>query len=156
MKDFTANEAKCSICNKQSDMLTIMVNDKTLEKDYVCSDCLSKDEFKDATMEEVEDNLNQFVEMAAKYEDMLRSPEIQEMFSSVPPELEAFAMTPNKAFKMISDSITSLKIRKMQLESQNPSVETLGKELDKAVKNEDFEKAAKLKQQISNLNKKSK
>ncbi len=137
---------KCSICNRDRKDLSMMVNLKTQETDYICSDCLASNNYEKTSLEEVKLLLEIYNELLKSLEDLLRNPDVYGM--KVPKGLEALAMTPKKIYEMSLKEVTTLKMRKLELESQMPQKDFLERDLAKAIEKEDYERAIVIREQL--------
>jgi len=147
-------KTKCSICNKESEYLTIFVNSKTQKTDYVCSNCQGKDDFSKCSLEQINEFIAQVEVMIANMEETCTDPEVWNM--DIPEELAKFGYTPKRLYTVALDQYTQMKIARMDILSKMPQKDLLLKDLEKAIKNEDFEKAIIIRKKIEELEAKEK
>jgi protein-arginine kinase activator protein McsA len=141
-----SNKKKCSKCGRTDLTLTIFANISTGEKGALCSICMRKDS--DRTMKELDDELREYKKLEKMYAELIQS---SPKMPDVPDALAAYAMTPLSAYRSIQATIAHLKTKKMELMTQAGSKERLKYELNQAIENEDFTKAAELKASLDKL-----
>jgi len=143
---------KCTICNTEKEHLTIFLNAETKKCDYVCQECQSGNEFSTCSLGEINKNIKQLESMLKDMEDTFNDPDIWDM--KVPEELEPFAFYPKKIYKIALNQLSQLKFRKLEITSKTPRKKLLEAELQTAIEQENFEKAALLKKEIEKQKKK--
>lgn len=148
------NELKtvCSGCGRSDLQLNIMVNMSQSKTDYLCAVCLSRSrneeqEDDETKLEELETSIKKTKKMIKRLEKDLPKMKMDEY----PPEIEMFAITPMSMYKSFQAMLAEYKVQKMKILTRMDNPSKLKMELKKALKNEDFELAAVLRDKIERM-----
>jgi protein-arginine kinase activator protein McsA len=141
-----SNKKKCTKCGRTDLTLTMFANISTGEKGALCSICMRKDG--NRSLEELDEELNEYEKIEKSLEEIIQnSPKMPD----IPDELASFAYTPLTAYRSVQAAIAHLKTQRMELMTKTGSKERLEYELKKSLEQEDFEKAAEIKNQLDFL-----
>ena len=141
-----SNKKKCSKCGRTDLTLTMFANISTGEKGALCPICMRKDGKRN--LEDLDKELKEYEKLEKMYAELIQnSPEMPD----VPDALSAYAMTPLSAYRGIQATIAHLKTQRMELITQAGSKERLEYELKISLENEEFEKAADIKNRLESL-----
>ena len=141
-----SNKKKCSKCGRTDLTLTMFANISTGEKGALCPICMRKDGKRN--LEDLDKELKEYEKLEKMYAELIQSnPEMPD----VPDALSAYAMTPLSAYRGIQATIAHLKTQRMELITQTGSKERLEYELKQSLENEEFEKAAEIKNRLESL-----
>jgi protein-arginine kinase activator protein McsA len=141
-----SNNKKCTKCGRTDLTLTMFANISTGEKGALCPICMRKDSTR--SLKELDNELKEYEKLEKMYAELIQSsPEMPD----VPDALSAYAMTPLSAYRGIQATIAHLKTQRMELMTKTGSKERLEYELKKSLEQEDFEKAAEIKNQLDSL-----
>ena len=141
-----SNKKKCSKCGRNDLMLTMFANISTGEKGTLCPICMRGN--KTRTLKEIDDELREYEKIEKSLAEIIQD---NPKMPNIPDELASFAYTPLSAYRSTQAAIAHLKTQRMELMTQVGSKERLEYELQKAVENEDFVKAAEVKKQLESL-----
>ncbi|HHS95709.1 MAG TPA: hypothetical protein ENJ45_03900 [Phaeodactylibacter sp.] len=115
----------------------------------VCQSCMAASDLGDEpNLDEIDEMLEAYRELEKKIEDFIEEhPEP----IKVPEELKPFAFTPISMYKSLQAVVADLKIKRIDLITKEDSKARLEYSLKKALQDEDFEKAERLKDKLSTL-----
>jgi len=139
---------RCGKCGSNNPPFTLFVNATTAESYALCINC------KGNQVSDSIDNLAEIDAQIAEHEELLKEMEIivQEAGDmELPPELEAYAFTPLKTFKMIQLTLASLKTKRVELLSSGANEHRLQYELDKKIEDEKYEEAGTIQKKLNDL-----
>lgn len=141
------NKKKCSKCGRTDLTLTMFANISTGEKGALCPICMRGN--KNRTLKEIDDELREYEDVEKSLAEIIqKSPKMP----NIPDELASFAYTPLTAYRSVQASIAHLKTQRMELMTQAGSKERLEYELNTALENEDFTRAAEVKNLLDKMN----
>ena len=138
----------CGKCGGNNPPFTSFINATTAESYALCVNCMSSEGT------EYLDDLAEIDNLIAEHEDMLEKMEVmvQEVGDlEVPPEIEAFAFTPLKSYKMIQMTLASLKTKRLKLISSGENEHRLKYELDKKIAEEKYKEAGNIQKKLNDL-----
>ncbi len=143
----------CGKCGGNTKPFVLFANATTGESYQLCANCMS---------DQSASSLNDLAELDAlieEHEYMVK--ELEEMVKEagdmkIPPELEAFAFTPMKTYKMAQMTLASLKSKRLKLLTQEDNEEQLTYELKKKIEEEHYEEAGAIQKRLTALNSKKK
>lgn len=141
---------KCSQCKNESNTIITFVDKKSRKAKYICDNCLlaaspiikNIDEL-DREIKEVEANMKKLATMI----DGGNEPDL----SGIDKGLSSFLFTPSKVFHIYLKHYNNLVDNKQKVLGSMKKNERLLYDLKNAIKDEDYEKAAKLRDEISQL-----
>ena len=139
---------RCGKCGSNNPPFTLSINATTAESYALCVNCIGN---------QVSDNMDNLAEIdaqIAEHEELLKEMEIimQEAGDmELPPELETYAFTPLKTFKLIQVTLASLKTKRVELLSKGANEHRLQYELDKKIKDEKYEEAGVIQKKLNDL-----
>jgi len=142
---------KCSQCKKEADKIITFIDQKTRKSKYICDSCLlaaspminNIDEL-DREIKEVEANMKKLATMI----DGGKEPDL----SGTDKGLSALLFTPSKIFQIYLRHYNNLVDNKQRLLGSMKKKERLLYDLKKAIEEENYERAAELRDKISQSN----
>ncbi|MFN0035523.1 MAG: hypothetical protein ACKVUS_10675 [Saprospiraceae bacterium] len=143
---------KCSNCGQEGQTLTTYINAATGQASYICSKCQAAQAASEvSTPEELDEMISEYEELAEKAERIIKAqPEMPE----IPQGLASLAFTPLSLYEGIQSALAELKTRRMELITRASSEERLKYELKKALEEEDYEKSARIRDELAEKQKK--
>jgi len=140
---------RCTSCGRNDLNLSIMVNAELGETQFVCAVCLSKNQNKtqNRTLEDVNKEIVETEKMIADMEEIISTVEMPDL----PDALEKFAVTPLSLYKSFQAILANLKSERMEILNSMDTETKLNVQLEIAIKNEDFEQSAIIRDKLNNL-----
>ena len=140
---------KCSICNKEAELIVPYINAETNETQNICMNCMSKHSIKQTkSVEEIDKIIKEHEKLISDLEELIKKmPKKME----IPKGLEAYAFTPRKLYSSLQKTLAELKIQRLEKLTEAGSKVTLEYELKIAIENEEYEKASKIKKKLELL-----
>lgn len=143
---------KCSQCKKESNTIITFIDKKSRKAKYLCDSCLlaaspiinNIDEL-DKEIKEVEANMKKLATMI----DGCKEPDL----SGIDKDLSSFLFTPSKVFQIYLRHYNNLVDNKQKVLSSMKKKERLLYDLKKAIEAENYERAAELRDELSQLSK---
>jgi hypothetical protein len=147
-----ANQSNhCTKCGRSDLPLTTAIDAVNMVTDKLCTICLHDlriDTKHNNSLKKLDKNIRSLKKLARKYEALIKDHPVP---VDVPVGLENFAFTPLSSYKSTLALIADLKYKRAALMTTLSSSVRLHYELKKAVRTEDFEQAAFIKQQLRDM-----
>jgi len=141
---------QCGKCGGNTPPFTLFANATTAESYALCINCMGNQSTNHIDdLAEIDALIEEQEELLAKMEPIIQEAGDME----VPPELEAFAFTPLKTYKMIQMTLASLKTKRVELLSTGENEYRLKYELDKKIAAEEYEAAKEIQERLDKLKK---
>ncbi len=139
----------CTSCGRDDLNLNIVVHADLGETQYLCAVCISKNQNKAKVRKlvDIENEITKTEKLIADVEGIISIVELP----SMPEEIERYAVTPLSLYKSLQAVLANLKSERMVVLSSMETVEKLNAQLERAVKNEDFEQSAILRDKLRKL-----
>ena len=145
-------KSACSNCGRSDLQLNIVVNASEGKTEHICAVCMNNFQSKEndgdlPSLEELELSIKKIKKMIKTLEKDL--PNLN--YEPLPPEIERYAITPISMYKSFQAILADYKIKKMKVLMRMDNASKLKNELKKALKNEDFELAAVLRDKLDKI-----
>lgn len=126
--------------------MTAFVNLANLKTEVICDRCQVSRMVKNIrNIKELDEIIADYEELAKKIEDLI---EQHPQMPDVPKGLEPYAQTPLTTYRGVQLGLAELKYRRMELLTKDGSEARLKYDIERALENEDYEKAARLRDQL--------
>lgn len=143
----------CAICGSTKTPLTTFIDWQTKDTTFICSSCAAEKSANSIhDLEHLEETIAMMEDMVEKFEELIRETPKQ---PKIPEALEGIAFTPLAAYKMAQGMLSMLKVTKLELLTEVGSEAWLEYELRRAVEKEDFEKSARLRDELQAIKNKA-
>ncbi len=143
---------KCKICGRTGQLHILGINlSGGNPRNDVCQACQLKESLRDfKSLEDLEMFEARYLSLEKSTKEIIQAmPEALQ----APKGLEGLALTPMSVFKHIQEVLAEIKVRRMELLTDEDSEFRLNYLLKKAIEEEDFEQADKLQRQLDDLKK---
>ncbi len=144
---------KCTQCGQRGLGIAAFANTAGGKTDYKCDRCMAKNQAQSIkSVREIDELIAQYEKLDKTLEDIIK--QLPQPLD-IPKGLGGFAMSPMSSYKSVQIFLAELRPRRMELLAEVENESRLQYELEKALKDEDYDKAAEIRAKLQGDDKKT-